>query len=96
MKDGRHLSIAGRVQGVAYRWFTSRQAEALGVLGTVRNLPDGRVEALVVAETVTIEQLLDRLRQGPPMARVDSIEQTPLDEATRRRIEASGRFEILR
>lgn len=70
--------IRGRVQGVSFRWFTRGQAELLGtsggLRGTVRNLPDGRVEVVVHADARTLADFRGRLEQGPPAARVDGID----------------------
>jgi len=66
--------VQGRVQGVGYRYFVLKQADALGVHGFARNLGDGSVE--VVAEG-TKEALVDfegRLREGPAFAAVSSVE----------------------
>jgi acylphosphatase len=64
----------GRVQGVAYRFFAEKYANALGITGWVRNLPDGRVEVLAEGQGADIERFLDRLREGPRLARVDHLE----------------------
>jgi acylphosphatase len=69
----RHLSITGRVQGVFFRAWARDQAETLGVTGWVRNCPDGRVEAHVEGETAAVGQMLERLRGGPPSARIEDI-----------------------
>lgn len=66
--------VSGRVQGVGYRYFTSREARGLGVTGWVRNLSDGRVEILASGETGQLEALLGRLWQGPPVSRVLDVE----------------------
>ena len=72
MSDARFL-VSGRVQGVAFRARTRREAEALGLAGHARNLPDGRVEVVVYGEAQAIERLADWLRHGPPLARVDDV-----------------------
>jgi acylphosphatase len=64
----------GRVQGVAYRYFAERCAAALGITGWVRNLPDGRVEVLAEGRGERIELFLDKLREGPRLARVDGLD----------------------
>ena len=65
--------ISGRVQGVAFRACTRAQAEALGLRGYARNLPDGRVEVLACGEEQALQALLRWLHVGPPAARVDSV-----------------------
>lgn len=73
----RHYLIDGRVQGVFYRASTCDQARALGLIGWVKNLPDGRVEALACGSSEMLAKLELWLRQGPPMARVDNVHIQP-------------------
>lgn len=68
-----HLLIDGRVQGVWFRQFTRQQAEALGVSGYVRNLPNGRVEAVLSGDERAVKQLERVLRRGPELAQVKQI-----------------------
>ena len=74
MKARARIWISGRVQGVFYRDHTRRWASSMGLSGWVRNLPDGRVEALVEGEKENILELEGRLREGPPLSRVDSVQ----------------------
>jgi acylphosphatase len=69
----RHVSVTGRVQGVLFRTWLRDQAGQLGVTGWVRNCPDGRVDAHVEGEEAAVEQILERLRRGPPAAHVDDV-----------------------
>ncbi len=69
-----HCFIAGRVQGVAYRAYTQREAAQLGLTGWVRNCPDGRVELVAEGERETLEQLIAWCHQGPPAAEVTEVE----------------------
>lgn len=69
-----HLLVSGRVQGVFYRQSTVDEARRLGVAGWVRNLPDGRVEALAEGERAALEGLVAFCRRGPPAARVEGVE----------------------
>ncbi len=71
---GRHVLGAGRVQGVAFRWYAHARAGELGVDGWVRNLEDGRVEALLEGETERVLAILRWLARGPPAARVTACE----------------------
>jgi acylphosphatase len=73
MRVARKLVISGRVQGVGFRWFTQDAASREGVTGWVRNLPDGRVEALVEGEDEAVTRVERALRSGPRGARVDDV-----------------------
>ncbi len=66
--------VDGRVQGVGFRYFVLREAQALGLSGWVRNLPDGRVEVLACGEPDVVNALEGRLWEGPPHGRVASVE----------------------
>lgn len=63
----------GRVQRVGYRAFCADEAMRLGVTGYAKNLPDGRVEVLAEGDESILRQFVDRLRQGPFLARVDDV-----------------------
>lgn len=65
--------VSGRVQGVGFRAFAVREATRLGLDGWVRNLPDGRVEALARGEHDAIEAFVAALRRGPRTAHVDDV-----------------------
>ena len=75
-KSRVHLVITGRVQGVAFRYSTMRKAEKLGVTGWVRNLPDGRVEAVAEGPRETLERFVAWCGKGPSWGRVDGVEAT--------------------
>jgi acylphosphatase len=66
--------IEGRVQGVFFRASTRDEAQARGLGGWVRNLPDGRVEALFEGDKRVVENMLAWCRQGPPYAYVARVE----------------------
>ncbi len=68
------LLITGVVQGVGFRAFTKRIAQSYGLDGWVRNLPDGRVEAVVEGDQEVIAHFVKDLWKGPPLSRVDKIE----------------------
>jgi acylphosphatase len=74
----RRAFVTGRVQGVGYRFFAERAARELGVCGWVRNLPDGRVEAVVEGDDAAIARFLERLRQGPRGSRVEAVAEEDL------------------
>ncbi len=69
-----HVYISGLVQGVMFRETMRRQAQALGVSGWVRNLLDGRVEAVVQGEGAAVQTLLQWCHRGPSRAEVDHVE----------------------
>lgn len=73
--------ISGRVQGVSYRAWTCKEARKLGIQGWVRNLSDGRVEAVFSGEEAIVSAMLEKCRRGSLLARVDSIEPFPCDES---------------
>ena len=69
-----HLVIHGRVQGVWFRESMRVEAVRLGVAGWVRNTPDGAVEAVVHGQVEAVEAIIEWVRKGPPLARVDRID----------------------
>ena len=73
MRIARRFVISGRVQGVGFRWFTKDTALREGVAGWVRNLPDGRVEALIEGDEEAVTRVERALRNGPPGARVHTV-----------------------
>jgi len=84
----RRLVIAGRVQGVGFRYAFADEARAHGLAGWVRNRRDGTVEALISGPKPAVEAIIAWARVGPAAARIASVE---VEEA----IAASGAFEIL-
>jgi acylphosphatase len=68
-----HLLASGRVQGVAFRYFTQAHAARLGLSGWVRNLPNGDVEAVGEGTEESVVKWVRLLRDGPPAARVDNL-----------------------
>lgn len=75
----RGYLISGRVQGVGFRHWTTRNARELGLRGTVRNRPDGRVELHVAGDADDVETLEGRLEEGPRAARVRDVESVESD-----------------
>ncbi len=71
------LRVEGRVQGVGFRWHTQRAALGLGLVGWVKNMPDGSVLALAKGESEQLAKFREAVRRGPAFARVDRIEERP-------------------
>lgn len=69
-----HVFVAGRVQGVFFRQTTQHQAKSHGVTGWVKNLDDGRVEAVFEGEEEAVKALVDFCRHGPRGAVVSKVE----------------------
>jgi acylphosphatase len=69
-----HVWVSGRVQGVYFRYATRDAAIRYGVSGWVRNLPDGRVEAVFEGEPGMVEQIVGFCHRGPDHARVDGVD----------------------
>ncbi|MGD9495111.1 MAG: acylphosphatase [Armatimonadota bacterium] len=77
------VTVHGRVQGVGFRYFVLREAEALGLSGWVRNLRAGGVQIVAEGPEEHLKALLAAVRKGPPMAwveRVDAIWREPRGE----------------
>ncbi len=85
-----HVFITGKVQGVGYRFSTQDVAQVFGLAGWVRNLPDGRVEAVFEGDRTAVEKMLAWCRKGPPNAMVEKV--TVTDEE----LEGLSGFEIRR
>jgi acylphosphatase len=73
MRVARRVLVSGRVQGVAFRWYTQEKALSLGLDGWVRNLRSGDVEAWLEADEadLALAAMLEWLAEGPRFARVD-------------------------
>ncbi len=80
MKITRRLRIRGQVQGVNLREAMRQRADQLKVTGWVRNRLDGTVEAVVQGEAFAIDSIVEWARQGPPGARVDSVDVESADD----------------
>jgi acylphosphatase len=70
----RRVLVTGRVQNVWFRATTAKHALRAGVAGWVRNLDDGRVEAVLEGSPEAVQEAIDFCSRGPEMARVDRIE----------------------
>lgn len=69
-----HAIVAGRVQGVFFRAACAAEARARGLTGWVRNLPDGRVEAVFEGPEQQVQAMVAWCHRGPPSARVEDVE----------------------
>lgn len=85
----KHVFLTGRVQGVGFRAFVRRNARRLEIQGWVKNLPDGRVEALISGPDKEVEELLKLMKEGPSLARVTDISISSQDDCN-----LTGQFEI--
>lgn len=80
-----HVYIKGDVIGVGFRAWTKIQAKLIGIQGWVRNVyihpdkfgPGGGVEALIQGEETEMEEMISKLKEGPPVSRVDDVEVYP-------------------
>jgi acylphosphatase len=74
MKVTRHLRIAGRVQGVGYRYSLCAEAQAAGINGWVRNRRDGTVEAVLQGDPQAVDTMIAWAKRGPPAAHVADVD----------------------
>ena len=72
-KTRAHVFVSGKVQGVYFRQNTKEVAAKHNVAGWVRNLPDGRVEAIIEGDEVNINQVIEWCHVGPPKAKVEDV-----------------------
>ena len=68
-----HVEVAGRVQGVGFRWFVRQHARRLGLSGWARNTPAGTVEIVAQGDPEALTQLENAVGQGPSGAIVKSV-----------------------
>jgi acylphosphatase len=71
--------ISGRAQGVMFRDFIQRNARTLGLIGQVWNGRDGTVTVVAEGDEALLGELVGRVKQGPPLARVDTVATTYAD-----------------
>jgi acylphosphatase len=79
----RRCLIGGRVQGVGFRVFVEAKAAVEGLHGYVRNLADGRVEALIEGDEESVDRVEMALRRGPAGARVETFVVEAVEPARR-------------
>lgn len=88
--------ITGRVQGVFFRESARREAERLGVSGWVRNLPDGRVEALFEGPPPAVGELVQWCHHGPDGALVEGVHEVPDGGVEVDGVGRTGAFRVIR
>ncbi len=76
--------VEGEVQGVGFRYFARREAHRLGIVGWVRNRPDGAVVGEAAGPDGAVEAFLSRLRRGPAMANVTNVDLTEISDDSER------------
>lgn len=86
----RHVLVTGMVQGVGYRAWTRQAALQRNLVGWVRNLADGRVEAVLQGDDHDVLDMLDAMRQGPAMARVEDLQSRAEDALVSNHFEVTG------
>lgn len=69
-----HIFFEGRVQGVSFRWWVQKQVGKLGLVGWVKNLADGRVEAVFEGKRKDAEKVIEECKKGPMLAKVKHID----------------------
>lgn len=74
MRKRAHIFVSGFVQGVNFRWYTTEHARRRELGGWVRNLPDGRVEAVFEGASQSVESMIEWCRVGPRSAQVSDVE----------------------
>ena len=95
MREIRQVTITGRVQGVGYRAWVEREANARDIEGWVRNRRDGSVEALFAGPAAVVTEMIAACGQGPRMARVEAVDDHP-DVADALKMRSAGeRFSVL-
>ena len=72
--------VSGRVQGVGFRYFVMRHAQAENLCGYVRNLNDGRVEFFLQGDADSVSRVLEHIRVGPDYAQVSELQLGDTDE----------------
>jgi len=77
--EALHLQIAGRVQGVGFRFFVEDLACEAGLVGWVRNRPGGAVEIFAQGAPEKLHHFVEEVRQGPPLSRVEKVDATPFE-----------------
>jgi acylphosphatase len=74
MKSRSHIFVSGKVQGVFFRENTREKAAEFGLNGFIRNLQNGKVEAIFEGEKEKIEKIIQWIKKGPETTQVENIE----------------------
>jgi acylphosphatase len=72
-RERAHVTISGRVQGVAFRDSTRQEADRQGLSGWVRNTEDGRVEAVFEGDAEAVREMVEWCESGPSSADVEDV-----------------------
>lgn len=75
-----HVYISGFVQGIGFRQFLKNNARKLNIKGWVKNLPDGRVEAMFAGDQSNIKTMVEFCRKGPFLAEVKNVETEEIED----------------
>lgn len=75
-----HLLIFGHVHGVGFRKFVRHTAQKLGIVGWVRNLPEGTVEAEIMGDENKIQELIKQCHKGPYLAEVSDVQVSSVEK----------------
>jgi len=86
-----HLYVSGRVQGVGFRSSAMARAQSLDINGWVKNLADGRIEAVFEGEENNVKEMIKWMKKGPLFAKVDGVEVSIEDSKNRHKV-----FQIIR
>ena len=68
-----HVFISGYVQGVMFRYATQREALKLNLSGWIKNISDGRIEAIFEGNEAKVQRMIDFCHKGPPSAKVTNV-----------------------
>jgi acylphosphatase len=91
----RQVTVTGRVQGVGYRAWVADEASARHLEGWVRNVRDGRVEALLAGPADVVADMIEACRRGPSMARVEAVREEDGHSDALKLRRAGERFSVL-
>lgn len=76
-------TVRGRVQGVGFRYFVLQHAQTAGLVGYVRNLPNGRVEFLLEGDPEQVQTVVEQIHRGPGYSKVDAVDLVEPDSTER-------------